>query len=210
MSRSPEIIELLDEHFEISMQDKRTSFPSIVRAVYLQDSKVDIQPIHKFKIIETGRVITPALIQDVPIVFPRSQGSLDLIPIKSGDIGQVIVSDRSISEWLNGNGTPVYPENKNIMEGSQASFIPGGYPFGLKFLETLPENTRATIVDASTKLFLGNNSTLPLNGGNAELINIVFALTAIVTAHDPIAGGSANLAKLAELTAALSNLKVTI
>ena len=210
MTRGPDTIELLDEHFAISIKDKRTSFPAIIKKVYLQEGKVDIQPIHKFKIKETGEKRTPSLIQDVPIVLARSKGSLDLIPIQEGDIGQAIISDRSISEWLNGNGSPIYPKNPNVMEGSQASFIPGGYPFNLSFINALPENARAIIVKSGTGLFLGNDSLLSLNGGNSELTNILFALSAIVTSIDASVNGGANSAKLTELTTALSNLKVTI
>jgi hypothetical protein len=211
-ARSPDNIEVLDEHFNISMQDKRTSFPAIVKRYDVQEGKVDIQPVHKFKVIETGKIITPALIQDVPVVFLRTSTSIDIAPIENGDIGQVIISDRSISEWLNGSGTPVYPENPNIMEGSQASFIPGGYPFGMSFslINDLPENARATIVKAGTGLFLGSEFPLVLNGGTAEVFNMMAAMVNVLIAHDPIAGGGSNLASLAELAAAIQTLKVTL
>jgi hypothetical protein len=208
--QAPEDIEVLDFHFDTQMQSKRTSYPVIVKKVDLVSAKVDVQPAHKFKIVETREIRTPALIQDVPIIFQRSGSSLDLLPISVGDIGQVIVSDRSISEWLSGKGTPVYPKNRNIMEGSQASFLPGGYPFSMKFIDTLPENARSIIVNPNTGLFLGDpKEELTENGGVSDIINMMVALTTIVLAHDPTAGGGANISKLNELLAALAKLKVS-
>lgn len=206
-----DLVEVLDEHFKVSMQDIRTSFPAKIVKVDIQAGKCSVQPIHKLKIIETGEIFKPSLIEDVPIVFPRSAGSIDVLPLAPGDIGQMIVSDRSISEWLNGNGNPVYTENPNIMEGSQASFLPGAYPFGMKFNNsTLPENARSIIVKSGTFQYFGNQDvSLTLNGGTLEIWNVLKALTAIVTQIDGamIVPGT-NLPQLTELTAAFAAIQV--
>lgn len=209
MGYEPDLLEVLDSHFLVSMQDKRTSFPAKIVKVNIQTGKCSVQPIHKFKIVETGQTVKPALIEDVPIVFPRSAGSIDIIPLQKGDIGQCIVSDRSISEWLAGNGTEVYPENSNIMEGSQCSFIPGGYPFRLPFNNSLPENTRSIIVKPGTKQYFGNPSIpLLVNGGTLEIWNVINALLVIVASHDAVAASGANAAALAELASAIPQIQV--
>lgn len=126
-----------------------TSFPAEVVAVHSFGSKqfVDVKPlIHPQD--EEGEILDTPIIYDVPILFQSAAGGLLSFPVEVGDTMMLIISQRSISQWLIGNGSATATKDFDNFEITDAVAIPGLY--------TQSTNLRPNTRDVELK-FAGNS-----------------------------------------------------
>lgn len=74
-----------------------------------------------------NEVREPALIEDVPVCFPRGGGYFVSFPIKAGDYVLLVFADRALDLWLENGGIvdPVLLRRHSVKD---AIAIPGVYP----------------------------------------------------------------------------------
>lgn len=132
VSRSPELEELLRTAIEYYLQDTHTALPGVVEEYFPDTQRADIKPLIKRRIVhEDGSELLEELpiIPDVPIVFPRTNSFFLSFPIAKGDLVQLTFMERSIDNWLAGDGLDTDPDEFRMHDFSDAVASPGMYPF---------------------------------------------------------------------------------
>lgn len=108
-----------------------TSFPATIIEYDAATQKATIQPMIE-RLDSSGDSFKPAPIHGVPILFPSAGTGILSFPVKSGDHVLVVVSERSLDNYLYSDGTnPLNPEDRKTHDMSDAIAIPGLYPYQL-------------------------------------------------------------------------------
>ena len=81
----------------------------------------------KRKFIGNRVAVDLPIINNVPVIFPRTGDSHILFPVKSGDFGQIIFNDRSIDLWQTA-GAEIDPQDSRKFDLNDAVFVPGLFP----------------------------------------------------------------------------------
>jgi hypothetical protein len=205
-----DLLDVVERHFEVAMKGVHTAFPARIVS-YEHPNKASIKSVFKLQFKTSERPEEYATISDIPIVLPRSSGSIDFYPLKAGDYGLAIVTEESMSEWVNGGGDAVFAKDRKRFDMSSAFFIPGAYPFGNNWSGEIPEG-RGSLITEDTGFHFGNNKPMILNGGTEEFLNIFKILAEFVellnNAHTGISTAPVPLitTNIAELKEAIANL----
>jgi hypothetical protein len=69
----------------------------------------------------------PVLLVNVPVAWPRTNAGYLTFPLTPGDTGELIIQDRSLSEWRS-KGIPVDPVDNWTHNRGDAVFHPGLHP----------------------------------------------------------------------------------
>ena len=131
-SRTPELEELLNLAITSFISDVHTSMPGKVVEYYPDTQKVDVQPMLKRLMVhEDGSEALESLpvIPDVPVNFPRAGGFFMTFPIAKGDLVELHFMERSIDNYLSGEGDEYDPDEFRTHDLSDAVAVPGFYPF---------------------------------------------------------------------------------
>ncbi len=130
-NETPELETVITEAVRTGMMDLRVAMPCRVEKYNKDRQEVDVQPLIKKQYrADTGIVDLP-VIPSIPVHFQSSDSGNAYItlPIKFGDLGFVVVCDRSIDAWLSGVGQEVLPNDVRIHDMTDAIFFPGLRPF---------------------------------------------------------------------------------
>lgn len=114
------------------MHDLRVAMPARVESYDGANQKVSVQPlIRDYFEGEDGALVWERLpvISNVPVAFPTAGGIFLSLPIQAGDVGVVLITDRSLEKWLSAGGE-VEPDDTRTHNLSDAVFYPGLKPFG--------------------------------------------------------------------------------
>lgn len=162
---------------------------------YNADTQIaSVQPLIKRLFYRETAAQIPPVINQVPIVFPRTATSFIRLPVSKDDIVLIIFTDRAIDNWVTGNGEPKDAISQRMHHINDAFAIPGGYPIGKQWKATNP-NALEVQVKPGTKITIGN--------GNDELIALAY--TAFQKLHDVASELSTTLANIELLTVTTSN-----
>lgn len=106
-----------------------TCLPAKIESYDSSNGTAEVQPLLKRK-FKDGEVVDLPICNQVPVAFPRTVTSYIHLPIKKGDVGLLLFSERSIDRYKNFGGSqdPQDPRKHNLSDGF---FIPGGYPITL-------------------------------------------------------------------------------
>lgn len=116
-----------------------------------------VQPLLKIRYYGREKAKLLPSINRVPIVHPRTDNAIIKLPISKGSIVTLIFADRSLENWLLGNGDPKETFDKRKHHINDAYAIPGGYPEKNKF--TTQNNDALELqVKAGTKIAIGNGA----------------------------------------------------
>lgn len=132
VSRSPEEAELLTLAFNSLIADVHTCMPGRVVSYDAKTQKAVIKPTIKRLIVhEDGEELLEALpeIPDVPIFFGRGGGFFITFPLEPGDLVELRFSERSLDNYLSGEGDDTDPDEFRMFDLSDAIATPGLYPF---------------------------------------------------------------------------------
>jgi hypothetical protein len=204
ITEDPSLLDVLDAYWLKKIKGVHTCFPG---QVVEYDSSTDlavITPLLKVK-FRGESAVTLANLQDVPIVFPRTQSGGFFPKVAAGDIVTVIVAERSIDDWLSGSGHAVYPSENRNHDLSDAYALLGGYPEGKPFDGTRDDSVNELLVKKGEKLGIGN--------GSVELLDMFDQLLTLLqgSVDSPGTSSSGTLSKiltdLATLQADLGTLK---
>ena len=201
-----------------------TSFPGIIISYDFTTQKAAIQPALNKKY--TDGVVKPMpILNNVPVIFPRSGGASLSFPVNPGDTVLVVCSERSLDNWLN-TGGQVTPEDPRKFSLSDAMAIPGLYPFSE--VSPAPNNTDVVLqyqgseirinangdvqIITSSKVAIGNEIVELLQTISSTLSDIAAITTTVIVPSTPFTGafGINNAAAFTALKAQIDSIKVTI
>lgn len=149
------------------MESLRVALPAIVVAYDPATRRADLQPAIIARYEGAGILSLPVM-TGVPIMHPRTSTGELRLPVSVGDIATVIISDRSLNDWLGGDGTPVEPDVLRYHNLADAWAILGGWPDNANGFDAgSPENAVFAFGDAQIhltpdgKLKIGSAGTHP-------------------------------------------------
>lgn len=101
----------------------RVAMPAIVTAFDDKRQTVTLQPAIAGT-DENGDAITPTVLADVPVKFPRGGGFAFTFPVNPGDEGWVLFADRCIDNWFSSGQVSQAAEHRQH-DWSDGGFLPG-------------------------------------------------------------------------------------
>lgn len=129
--QTPTLASAMMRAVEARLYDVHVCVPARVESYDESARKISAQPlIHRGVIDEGGDRVAerPAVIQEIPVVFPGSGGVRVKFPIAVGDVVLLLFSGQSLDRWLV-RGGEVDPEDDRRHAESDAIAIPGLQPF---------------------------------------------------------------------------------
>lgn len=108
---------------KLCMLDYYFCLPCVVVAVNLDKQTVDIRPVLKSYSKATNTSSQRALIADVPFWMYRANDTYITLPIKPGDTGLAIFSQRDITNWKEVGGEVVLQSDR-IHDYNDALYLP--------------------------------------------------------------------------------------
>lgn len=145
-----------DIFFEMS-GDLRVCMPGRIETYDPDTHLATVQPLLKRKFYGRETSTLLPIISRVPVVHPQSSNAILRLPINEGSLVTLIFTDRSIENWLAGDGAPKDPLDTRRHHLNDAYAIPGGYPEGLPWSANNPDALEIE-VKSGTKITIGNGT----------------------------------------------------
>lgn len=114
---------LFKRMFNLCMLDCYFCLPCVVEGVHLDTQTVDIRPVLKSYSKATNTSASRPLIVGVPFWMYRAGDTYITLPIKVGDTGLAIFSQRDITNWKETGGEVVLQSDR-ISDYNDAIFLP--------------------------------------------------------------------------------------
>ena len=148
---------LLNEYLTEFGNDLRVCMPAKITEYDPGTQIAQVQPLIKRTLYRRSSSELLPIINDVLVVHSRTDKAMIRFPVNKGDIVTLVFADRSLENWLKGDGTEKDPNDTRSHSLNDAYAFLGGYPEGKKWT---PKNKDALeiIVKAGTKITVGNES----------------------------------------------------
>ena len=212
MSKGTEnLAQVLLQAIKAELLDVHTCLPARIERYDETEQKADIAPLLKKKYKFEDNAVDLPIVTNVPVQWPSANAGAAFIhlPLKVGDYGIVVFSERSIDSWLAGEGDSVSPEDPRHHHLSDAVFIPGVLPF--KKALSVSSGSSLFVKNGDAEIELTESGDINILGGNinfgtgiekAVLGDTLAALYAAHTHTDPVSGSTGPPSNV--LTTALS------
>ena len=212
-----ELSEFVKNAIRKELLEAHTCLPAKIKSYDETTQKAEIIPLLKIKYTHKDKPTDLAIINNVPVQWPSSNGGSAFIhmPLKVGDFGIVIFSERSIDTWLAGEGDSVSPEDPRHHHLSDAIFIPGVLPFKKALSISSPDNMILT--NNNMTIEIDPSGKIKIEGSSQELLTVldsfmtnVIGATVIVTSGSSAGTYPLDPATVAALTIDQTNLQTLI
>lgn len=170
MSDTPTLAEVLQNAIRAGMLDIHTMLPARVEKYDSDTQKASVSPLLKKKYTD-GQVVQLPVINDIPVQWPSGGDAFIHMPLKVGDIGMAVFSERSLDKWLSGKGDPVVPDDPRHHNITDAVFIPGIRTFTEAFSVSNPDNV--TIKNDNITIELDPSGKIKIEGATQELLTVL-------------------------------------
>lgn len=155
----------------------RTAFVARVVAYDAEKQRVTVRPVGK-DVTLGGDPVTPPVLSDVPVLFPRGGNFHCVWPLAVDDDVLIVCADRSIDEWMAGGAVDAVPADPRRYSLTDAVAIPG-IGNNNSPLPTVAEEARFCFGNARVSVFNsgrvvvtnGLESLFPLLAELADLFN---------------------------------------
>jgi len=131
-SRTPNLAELLRIAMEAERTTVHVSMPGAVEAYNVEAQTVDVKPLLRRVLVDVdGNELEPEslpILMDVPVAFPRGGGFFVTFPLAKGDLVHLVFVERSMDQWLGGDGAETTPLDYRMHSLSDAVAYPALYP----------------------------------------------------------------------------------
>ena len=131
----------------------------------------------KRKFLSTNKDVDAPTITNVPVWTMQAEAGNAFIamPLKAGDLGLIIFSERSIDTYLSSDGDKtIAPNDPRLHSFSDALFIPGLVPFSKAVKGIDDKAIHAGYGDIDLKLY--DNGTIQILNTANELISVLSEL----------------------------------
>lgn len=129
--RSPTLEDVIRAGLRSLQREVNVALPGRVEAYDSSKQLAEVQPLVQELVATregTERVETLPVIPNVPVIFPRAGGYFLTLPVAVGDYVQLLVNQRSVDAWFNGDGRIKNPNDFRMHDLSDAVALPGFYP----------------------------------------------------------------------------------
>lgn len=212
-----ELAEYTKNAIRKELLETHTCLPAKIHEYDEATQKAKVIPLLKIKYRHKDKPTDLAIINNVPVQWPSSNGGSAFIhmPLKVGDFGIVIFSERSIDTWLAGEGDSVSPEDPRHHHLSDAIFIPGVLPFKKALSISSPDNM--ILKNNNMTIEIDPSGKIKIEGAAQELLTVIDSfMTNVIGATIIIPSGSSagtyplDPATVAALTIDQTNLQTLI
>lgn len=176
-NETPTLEQILQDAIRAQLLDVHTCLPAKIEKYEAGTQKANVQVLLKRKYEADAEAINLPVINSVPVQWSSAnQGKAYIhLPIKAGDLGIVIFSERSIDLWLSGDsgdpGKILDPQDPRIFDLSDAIFIPGVLPFVHSLQNVSADNL--VVQNDKFRIEIAPDGTISLSGVSEELITII-------------------------------------
>ena len=187
---SPTLTKTLLAAVKNGMLQLNVSLPARVEAYDVDEQRASVLPLLK-RSLTTGETFTLPTITNVPVQWPSANSGTAFLhlPLKEGDLGLVLFTDRSIDEYLSGSGQPVLPEEKRFHSLSDAVFVPGVLPFSQAI--STADSDNVILRNGNMKVILQPEGRISIEGAGQEFLTIVDSfIQNVISLNISIASGS--------------------
>jgi len=143
-SRTPSLAEVLRAAIESKIEGLHVALPGKIELYDALTQKANISPmiIRRVATVEGEELIEPLpILNDVPIIFPRSNQFFISFPLMPGDHVLLVFNERSIDNFVIGApGVPADPQDFRTHDLSDAVAFPGFWPLARALLQADPAN----------------------------------------------------------------------
>lgn len=123
MSSGDSLTAVLEQAMRNRMAELQTCMPGVIVSYNFKKQMAVVQPSISRRYAD-GRVEKYPVINNVPVVFPRSGGASITMPVKGGDTVLLLFAGRSIDTWA-ANGGVVAQDDNRMHSINDAIAIPG-------------------------------------------------------------------------------------
>lgn len=203
------------------LNNLHTCLPAAIVSYDFTVQKATVQPLLN-KVWADGTTMVMPLLENVPVVFPRSGGASLTFPVNSGDTCMLLFSERSMDLWLSVGGQ-VNPDDNRKFDLSDAIAIMGLYPFSqpsqaINNTDVLLTFQNSSItIKANGDIVINTAGTIALGNSVTELLDVVSQIlgflssaTAFTVPSTPFTGPFNFSAATAILQTQLDAIKGTI
>lgn len=188
---------------DFSIQQLHTCIPGTIVDYDFTTQKASVLPSIKITFYD-GVVVSHPILQNVPLIFPRSGGASLTFPVNKGDGVLVLFSERSLERWLASTGEEVEQGVNRRFDLTDAIAIPGLNSIVTNSLGNATDvklvfKTASVTIDPEGNIILDNGNcairlkadgTFEFSNTEESLLNILLdtltAITAITVDASPI------------------------
>jgi hypothetical protein len=169
---TPTMAEVIAKAIDAKLMTLRVALPAVIETYDPSQQRADISPLLRKKYLAGEEEVDLPVITNVPVQWPSANdGSSFLhLPLKAGDTGLAIFSDRSLDVWLSGSGKKVSPNDPRMHHISDAIFIPGIKTFS-SALTNIPENN-AVLQNGLMRIEIDPSGKISIEGESKEFLTI--------------------------------------
>jgi hypothetical protein len=177
--KTPTLAEVIQAAIKAELLAVNVCLPAKVEKYDAEAQKANISLLLKKKYIIDEEPTALPVITNVPVQWLSANGGESFIhlPLKAGDTGAAIFSQRSLDTWLAGEGEAVNPDDPRHHDLSDAIFIPGVLPFkkalqGINANNLMIKNGKALIEefpDGKIQVSDGGGGQVELDGGTINI-----------------------------------------
>lgn len=129
MSNGDNVTSLIMQAFRNRLAELQTCMPAQVVSYNFKKQMAVVQPTINRRYAD-GQIAKFPVINNVPVIFPRSGGASLTFPVRKGDTVLLVFASRSIDTWLNKGGI-VNQDDNRMHSINDAIAIPGLMSFNL-------------------------------------------------------------------------------
>ena len=211
---TPTLTECVREMIKSYILDVHTALPARVEKYDYETQKADVKPLLKKKYRNSDVATEIPVIPSVPVQWPSAAGGAAYIhlPLVKGDLGIVLMCERSIDTWLSGDGQITATNNPRHHDLSDAVFIPGVRPFKASLSDA--SETNLVIQNDSIRIEMDPSGKISVTGATKELLTVLSGVldhlisAKIVTSIGPMPFMAGTIASFNQDKTDLGTLKI--
>jgi hypothetical protein len=171
--QTPTLQGVIKELIQSQILDVHTALPAKVDKYDSSTQKADVKPLLRKKYRASDAATEIPVIPSVPVQWPSAAGGDAYIhlPLKAGDLGIVVICERSIDTWLAGDGQITSPNDPRHHDLTDAVFIPGVRPFKAALSGVSADNL--VIRNDTLRIELDPSGKISIEGASQELLTII-------------------------------------
>lgn len=186
-NETPTLAQVLNDAIEAKLLRLNVMLPGRVEKYDPTLCKADIQPLLQSKFAD-GTVVDLPIITNCPVQFMRTKQAGISVPLKVGDTGSIIFSQRSIDTWMLKGGI-TDPSDTRHHDLSDGVFWPGLMPITEVFSAPDPDNV--VIQNGISKISVTPNGKFKLENPLEEFFSLMSEFVDMLTqlkSLDPLSG----------------------
>ncbi len=160
-----ELTKLMNDIIGVVNENLRVCLPAKIEDYDPDTQLATVQPLSRVKLYGYKESQSLPFIHRVPVIHPRTASSIIRLPVVNGDICTLIFADRSIENWVAGDGAEKDTLDIRMHHLDDAYAILGGYPEGNPRTANNPDALEIE-VDPGAKITIGN--------GTDELLQLAY------------------------------------